>query len=111
MKKENDARFLAFINQLYLGGMAHLGKLPNPVSGKIEKNLEVAHETIETLRMIERKTKGNLSREEENMLKSFLTNLQLNYVEESSRKEEIKERGEKKEGEEKEEKKISSEDK
>ncbi|NOZ64105.1 MAG: DUF1844 domain-containing protein [Caldiserica bacterium] len=96
MEKESDARFLAFINQLYLGGMAHLGKLPNPATGKIERNLEVAHETIETLRMVERKTRGNLSREEENMLKSFLTNLQLNYVEEFNKKEPAKEKSQEK---------------
>ncbi len=101
MEKESDARFLAFINQLYLGGMAHLGKLPNPATGKIEKNLEIAHETIETLRMVERKTRGNLSREEESMLKSFLTNLQLNYVEEFNKKVPEKEETKKEKGKEK----------
>ncbi len=101
MEKESDARFLAFINQLYLGGMAHLGKLPNPATGKIEKNLEIVHETIETLRMVERKTRGNLSREEENMLKSFLTNLQLNYVEEFNKKGPEKEEAKKEKGKEK----------
>ncbi len=85
-EKKKDERFVGLINQFYVGGMAHLGKLPNPVSGKVEENLEMAKEMIEILKMLERKTKGNLNKEEESMLKSFVTNLQLNYVEEIGKK-------------------------
>jgi hypothetical protein len=50
-----------------------LGKMPNPVSGKIEKDLKGAQATIETLLMLRDKTKGNLSDKEEEMLSSVIS--------------------------------------
>ncbi|HEX68028.1 MAG TPA: DUF1844 domain-containing protein [bacterium] len=91
---EKEIRFLRFVENLYLMGLAQLGKLVNPATGKVEKNLSLAQETIETLRMLEEKTRGNLTQEEESYLKSCLTNLQLNFVEERRKeKEEEKKEG------------------
>ncbi len=81
-----EERFLVFVENLYIMGLAQLGKLANPATGKIEKNLQMAKETIETLRMLEEKTRGNLTPEEESLLKNRLTTLQLNFVEESEKK-------------------------
>jgi len=62
-----------------------LGKMPNPVSGKIEKDLKGAQATIETLLMLRDKTKGNLSDKEEEMLLSVISNLQINYADETAK--------------------------
>ncbi len=86
-EKEWEERFIAFIFNLFNLGMAQLGKIPLPGKDKPEKNLEAAKETIELLRMIKEKTKGNLTEREEKSLASILTNLQLNYVEELKREE------------------------
>lgn len=59
-----------------------LGKIPNPVNGKVEKNLEVAKQAIDILEMLKEKTKGNLNEKEERYLVATITELQLNYVDE-----------------------------
>jgi hypothetical protein len=62
-----------------------LGKVPNPVTNKIERNLEQARQAIEMIEMIRDKTKGNLSPDEERFLNSSLTELRLNYVDEMNK--------------------------
>lgn len=76
-------------------GWQSLGKISNPMTGKIEKNLEMAKEIIEILETLKEKTKGNLTEEENRFLISTITDLQLNYVDEVSK--EKKEDGKNKE--------------
>ena len=61
--------------------MIALGKLLNPVTRKIEVNLEAARDTIDTLEALEARTRGNLESDEAPVLKQALTDLRLNYVE------------------------------
>jgi hypothetical protein len=63
-----------------------LGKVANPITGKEERNLEAAKATIDTLLMLKDKTKGNLSKNEDDLLSNILQQLQLNYVDEASKK-------------------------
>lgn len=64
-----------------------LGKMQNPVSGKIEKDLKGAQVTIEMLLMLRDKTKGNLTDKEAEMLSSSISNLQINYADEAAKSE------------------------
>jgi hypothetical protein len=86
MTVENPSRDAALFLQLVLGlqqaAMAALGKLMNPMSGKIERNLEAAKNTIDTLGAIEARTRGNLEPDEQRVLAQVLTDLRLNYVDE-----------------------------
>lgn len=66
-------------------GWQSLGKIANPLTGKIEKNLEIAKQVIDILETLKEKTKGNLTDEENRFLISAITDLQLNYVEEVSK--------------------------
>ena len=61
--------------------MIFLGKAPHPQTGKTEQNLAMARLFIDQLEMLELKTKGNLSREEETLLKQSLSHLRLSFVE------------------------------
>lgn len=61
--------------------MMLLGKVVHPESGKVVQDLEAARLFIDQLEMLEAKTKGNLSKEEESLLKQTLMNLRLMYVE------------------------------
>ena len=45
-------------------------------------NLAIAKQTIDILSMLQEKTVGNLSQDEESMLKSILYDLKINYVKE-----------------------------
>jgi len=65
--------------------MMSMGKLKNPVSDKIDRNLEFAKMSIDTLDMIAVKTKGNLSEYEEKFLTEVIKDLKLNYVDEVSK--------------------------
>ncbi len=86
MNENDPSRDAALFLQLVLGlqqaAMVALGKLMNPVSGKIERNLEAARNTIDTLAAIESRTRGNLEPDEERVLGQVLTDLRLNYVDE-----------------------------
>src|SRR5215510_15830479 len=60
--------------------MMLLGKVAHPESGKVIQDIEAARLFIDQLEMLETKTKGNLSKEEEALLKQTLMNLRLNFV-------------------------------
>jgi hypothetical protein len=59
-----------------------LGKVPHPETGEIYKDLESAKMFIDQLEMIEAKTKGNLDKREEGLLKQSLAALRMAFVEE-----------------------------
>jgi ABC-type branched-subunit amino acid transport system ATPase component len=58
-----------------------LGQAPNPVSGKTEKQLEVARHLIDTLAILDEKTKGNLAPDEAQLLETAIHQLRLGFVE------------------------------
>jgi len=84
MNSTTPSRAAALFLQLVLGlqqsGMMALGKLMNPITRKIETNLEVARDTIDTLAAIEARTRGNLEPDEERVLRQVLTELRMNYL-------------------------------
>ena len=67
--------------------MIFLGIAPNPETGQKVRDLETARLFIDQLEMLEVKTKGNLSKEEEQLLKQSLTQLRLAFVQVSNQPE------------------------
>jgi len=65
--------------------MQALGKMKNPLTGKIDKNLEQARQSIEIIEMLKAKTINNLSPESTKALDNFLTEIRLNYVDEMNK--------------------------
>jgi len=61
--------------------MMLLGKVAHPESGKVVQDVDAARLFIDQLEMLENKTNGNLSKEEEHLLKQTLMSLRLNFVE------------------------------
>jgi hypothetical protein len=61
--------------------MMLMGKVAHPESGKVVHDVDAARLFIDQLEMLETKTKGNLSKEEEHLLKQTLMSLRLNFVE------------------------------
>lgn len=74
------ALFLHLILGLQQSAMMALGKLMNPLTRKVETNLEMARDTIDTLSALESRTKGNLEPDEARVLQQVLADLRLNYV-------------------------------
>lgn len=72
--------FSAFILSLNTTALIHLGELPHPETNKKEANLALARHTIDTLDMLKEKTKGNLTKEEEQLLESVLYELRMRYI-------------------------------
>jgi hypothetical protein len=58
-----------------------LGRVPHPETGEIVQDFESAKFFIDQLEMIEAKTKGNLDKREEGLLKQSLTGLRMAFVE------------------------------
>ena len=79
-EKLREAQFLGLISLLANSALQQLGKVVSPVSGKVEVNLEAAKLTIDWLLMLQEKTDGNLTEQETQVLSSYVSNLQLNYV-------------------------------
>lgn len=77
-----EMNFPTFIMSMNASALVHLGVIEDPASGKKEKNLPLAKQTIDILNMIEEKTRGNLSEDEGKMLKSILYDLRIIYVKE-----------------------------
>jgi len=73
--------FAQFIMSLATSAYLHLGMLPDPSGGKVEKSLPLAKQTIDILGMLEEKTRGNLSEKEQALLEQILAELRLHYVE------------------------------
>jgi hypothetical protein len=78
----NELLFMQLVLQNQQIAMMSMGKLKHPVSDKIERNLELAKISIDTLDMLKLKTKGNLSTYEEKFLDEVIRELKLNYVDE-----------------------------
>ncbi len=75
--------FSSFVLSLYSSGLVQLGKVEDPSSGKKAVNLELAHHSIDMIAMLLEKTKGNLTNDEDNLLKALLSELRMAYVEAS----------------------------
>lgn len=92
MEKEYGFLFMQLVLQNQQLAMMSMGKLKNPVSDKIERNLEFAKMSIDTLDMLAAKTKGNLSEYEEKFLTEVIKDLKLNYVDEANKEPKIEEK-------------------
>ena len=77
-----EINFPTFIASLNASALVHLGVIEDPVSGKAEKNLAMAKQTVDILSMLQQKTVANLTPDEEAMLKSILYDLRILYVKE-----------------------------
>ena len=80
--KQLEAQFIGLVSILANSALQQLGKVMNPATGQVERNLEGARMTIDWLRMLKAKTEGNLTTEEERIVSSYISNLQLNYLDE-----------------------------
>ena len=81
-----EVTFTTFIISLNTSGLFHLGELSDPVSGEKNQDLVLAKHTIDTLKLLEDKTKGNLNDEEEGLLKHVIYDLKMRFVAKADKK-------------------------
>ena len=80
-----DIMYYQLVLSMQAATMQHLGKVMSPVTGKVERNLEAARYSIDMLEMLQRKTVGNLSSDEQKLLDHVLHELRLNYLDETGK--------------------------
>jgi hypothetical protein len=80
--EELKADFSTFVYSLNAQALFYLGKLPNPMTGKYEKDLKTARYLIDTIDMLFNKTKGNLDENESKLMTNILYDLKMFYVNE-----------------------------
>lgn len=77
--------FVQLVSSLHGAALMQMGKIKNPATDKLERNLEQAERTIEMLDMLKEKTKGNLSNDEEKFVSAVVSEVKLNYVDEKAK--------------------------
>jgi hypothetical protein len=80
-----EVSLATFIFSLSSSALVHLGEIPDPEVKNVAVDLPLAKQIIDTLGMLQEKTKGNLDPDEDNLLKSVLYDLRLRYVQKSSK--------------------------
>ena len=79
---DTELSFTAFVVSLASTAAIHFGDLADPVSGqRAAPNLEGAKQMIDILALLEEKTKGNLTPDEEQLLDAILYELRLRFIE------------------------------
>jgi len=78
--ESSQARFDLFLSGLVMEALIALGDMPHPATRKQAAQLPQAKYLIDLLGVLEEKTKGNLSAEEERLLKDALYQLRMRYL-------------------------------
>jgi hypothetical protein len=84
-KELPEIDFATFVLSMASSALLHLGQMPDPDTQKTTANLPLAKQSIDILAMLQGKTRGNLSRDEEQLLENLLYDLRLKYVEAAKR--------------------------
>jgi hypothetical protein len=77
--------FPSYVLSYYTQGLVLLGEVPNPYTHKTEADPEAARHTVDILTLLQEKTRGNLTKEEDQLLESVLYELRLKYMAKTKR--------------------------
>ena len=78
--KEGVPQFLDLVQSLQMGAMIGLGMLQGPDGKRPPVDLPAAKDAIDLLGILQEKTKGNLTKEEEEVLREGLYHLRMGYM-------------------------------
>ena len=77
---DDPARFASFLMSIASNAAASLGMMEHPVTRKREVDLELGKHWIDVLGMLEKKTRGNLVPQEQQILEGLLADLRMQFV-------------------------------
>ena len=80
-----EVTLATFIFSLSSSALVHLGEIPEPETNRTKVDLAIAKQIIDTLGMLQEKTKGNLDHDEETFLRSVLYDLRMRYIQKSGK--------------------------
>ena len=75
-----EVTFSTFVMSLNTSVLFHLGELTDPETGQKMVNIDLARHAIDTLVILEQKTKGNLSDDEAELMKNILYDVKMRFV-------------------------------
>ncbi|MFH1017799.1 MAG: DUF1844 domain-containing protein [Pseudomonadota bacterium] len=75
--------FSSFILSLSTSALLHMGLIKDPEGPDVPKNLPLAKQEIDILEMLQKKTRNNLTKQEEGLFEEVLYELRLRFVEAS----------------------------
>jgi hypothetical protein len=75
-----EVTFMAFIMSLNTSALFHLGEIADPQTGEKLIDFSLARHAIDTLVLLQEKTKGNLDSDESEMLKNLLYDVKMRFV-------------------------------
>lgn len=75
-----EVTFSTFVMSLNTSVLYHLGEIADPETGGKILNIDLARHAIDTLVVLEQKTKGNLTEEEAELLKNILYDVKMRFV-------------------------------
>ena len=75
-----EINFSNFIFSLSTSALIQLGEIPDPVTSESAKNLPMAKQTIDILGILQEKTKGNLTSDEEALIQNIVYDLRMRFV-------------------------------
>ncbi|MBW1896237.1 MAG: DUF1844 domain-containing protein [Deltaproteobacteria bacterium] len=78
-----EVSFSTFVFSISSSVLLHFGEIPDPATGEKKKNLPMAKHSVDILSMLEEKTRGNLTDEEEQLITNILYDLRMRYVKET----------------------------
>ena len=78
--EKSSMMFASMVMMFSSQAIMAMGKVQNPMTGRIDRDLNAAQFMIDLLAMLEERTRGNLTEAESNMLGTTLRDLRLNYV-------------------------------
>ncbi len=87
-EQQDQLLFMMLVQQHQQIAMMGMGKIKNPNTDKVERELKSAKFAIDTLLMLQKFTEDNLPKELKNYLEQTLNNLRLNYAEEKDKENE-----------------------
>ena len=81
-----EASFLSLANMLAVEAAMHMGLIQSPGEEPPPPDLEAARHLIDILGILQTKTRGNLTSEEDNLLENMLADLRMQFVAISKRR-------------------------
>jgi hypothetical protein len=81
-----EASFVTLAMSVASSALMSLGLVPDPQTNKTKVNIDLARFNIDLLDMLEKKTKGNLVKEEQDFMTQVLADLKYKFVEVSGDK-------------------------
>jgi hypothetical protein len=77
------ATFDFLVHTLFTQALMSLGRIPNPITKQTHRNLATARHFVDTLAMLETKTKGNLTEDERRLLEEIQHQLRMQILTEN----------------------------